>query len=99
MDQVSVLQRAREERSRRGDLLQRGAVVAEADDHRTRIEVAESFEQQVDALVADQLAEVEDRGLVAREELGEALGVSAVGEALVAGSVTASLVDEPFESS
>ena len=42
------------------------AVVAEADDHRAGVELLQRLEQQVDALVVEQLPEVEDGRLVAR---------------------------------
>ena len=60
------------------------AVVAEADDHGARVELAQRLEQQVDALVVEQLPEVDDRRLVVGEELGEPLGVAVVRQALVA---------------
>ena len=51
------------------------AVVAEADDHRARVHVAQRLEQNVDALVVEQLPEVDDGRLVAGEERRQALGV------------------------
>ena len=84
VDEVAVLERPGEERPRRGDALELLAVVAEADDHGARVELAQRLEQQVDALVVEQLPEVDDRRLVVGEELGEALGVAVVREALVA---------------
>ena len=60
------------------ELLELLAVVAEADDHRAGIELAQRLEQNVDALVVEQLPEVDDGRFVAGEELGEALGVPLV---------------------
>ena len=64
VDEMPVLERAGEERLARGQrarlLLQRAAVVAEADDHGARVEAADRVEQQVHALVHDQLPEVDD---------------------------------------
>src|SRR5439155_12306468 len=77
--------------------LELSAVVAEADDHRAGVEALEGLEQQVDALVADQLAEVEDRRATLREEGLEALGVSGVGLALVTRCVAAGFVDQARE--
>ena len=100
--EVAVLERAREERPRRRRGLELGAVVAEADDHRAGVEAAQRLEQEVDALVADQLAEVDDRRLVAGQELGEALGVPLVREPLLGvprvRGVAARLLDERAQS-
>src|SRR5205085_12190809 len=71
--------------------------VPEADDHGAGVEVAERFEQQVDALVVEELPEVDDRRLVGPEEGSEAFGVALVGEALISGVVAASLLDERRE--
>jgi hypothetical protein len=73
-----MFERSREERPRRRDRLQLVAVVAEADDHRLRVEAGERLEQQVHALVEDQLAEEHDRRALLREKLGEPLGVALV---------------------
>src|SRR5215213_5502820 len=81
--EVAVLESSGEERPLRPERLQLRAVVAEADDHRLRLEVVERLEQKVDALVVDELPEVDDRRLLAREEACEALGVAVVGQALV----------------
>ena len=62
-----------------GEPLELGAVVAEADDHGPRVDLAERLEQDVDALVAEELPEVEDRRLVGGEERLEPLGVPLVG--------------------
>src|SRR5436853_5879235 len=64
VDEMPVLEGAGEERPGRGNRLELSAVVAEADDHRAGVEALEGLEEQVDALVADQLAEVEDRWTV-----------------------------------
>ena len=87
MDEMPVLERPGEEhpvaRKRRGEPLELGPVVAEADDHRARVERGERLEQELDALVLDQLAEVDDRRPVAGEERREPLGVALVGQPLV----------------
>ena len=61
---MAVLERPGEEHPAGSELLgeplELAAVVAEADDHRARVERAERLEQQLDALVLDQLAEVDD---------------------------------------
>src|SRR5439155_26076293 len=75
---MPVLQRSREERSRRSDPLELGPVVPEADDNGAAPGLAERLEQNVDALVVEQLAEVDTGRLVAlepgREPLRAALG-------------------------
>ena len=58
------------------------AVVAEADDHGARVEPAQRLEQQLHALVLDQLPEVDDDRPVAGEERGEPLGVALVRQPL-----------------
>ena len=58
------------------------AVVPEADDHRTGVQLAQGLEQHVDALVVEELPEVDDGRAVAREKLGEAFGVAVVGQTL-----------------
>ena len=78
-----MLERTGEERSRRRRSLQLLAVVAEADDDRTGIDLTERVQQDVDALVVDELAEEDDRRLVTGEELREALRIPAVGMTLV----------------
>src|SRR5439155_11341793 len=94
--EVAVLQRAGKEGAGRRDGLELGAVVPEADDHSSGVEVAERFEQQVDTLVVEELPEVDDRRLVGLEELSEAFGVALVRETLVspARRIEASLVDQ-----
>ena len=79
---MTMLERSGEERSRRRQRLELGAVVAEADDDRASVDVAHRVEQHMDALVVEQLSEVDDRGLVSREELREALGVPFVRQPL-----------------
>ena len=70
VDEMAVLERPGEERlpgGQRARLLSSSrAVVAEADDHGARVEPAHRLEQQVDALVVDQLPEVDDDRAVAR---------------------------------
>ena len=76
---MPVLERPREEDVEPlGQLLELGAVVAEADDDRARIDPAQRLEQHLDALVPDQLAEVDDGRPVAGEERREPLGVALV---------------------
>ena len=50
---------------------------------RARVEPAQRLEQEVDALVLDQLPEVDDDRPVRREERGEPLGVALVRQPLV----------------
>ena len=99
--QVPVLERAGEERVRACELLELLAEVAEADDHRTRIQLAERLQQHVDALVVEELSEVDDGRAIAGEKLGEALGVVLVGQALarIAGiwSVATRFLEQPGE--
>src|SRR5918994_3721321 len=79
MDEVPVLERAGEERPRWRSSLELLAVVAEADDHGAGVEALERLEEDVDALVVEELAEVDDGRLVVGEELFEAFGVALVG--------------------
>jgi hypothetical protein len=99
--EVPVLQRSSEERPWGRDPLELGAVVAEADDDGAAPAFTESFEQDVDALVVEQLAEVENGRLVALEPGREALGVALVGKPLlrVAGvrRIAARLVEQVLE--
>src|SRR5436190_7112837 len=81
--EVTVLQRPSEERPRGRDPLELGAVVAEADDDGAAPAFTESFEQDVDALVVEQLAEVENGRLVALEPGREPLCVALVGKPLL----------------
>ncbi len=71
VDEVPVLQGAREQRPRRRGRLELRPVVAEADDHGAGVEALERLEEDVDALVVEELAEVDDRRLVAGEERRE----------------------------
>ena len=80
MRQVAVLERAGEEDATAGLPLELAAIVAEPDDDRARVEPVERLEQQLDALVLDQLPEVHDGRLVACEEGPEALRVPLVGQ-------------------
>ncbi len=59
------------------------AIVAEADDHGTGVEPLESLEQDVNALVQQELPEVDHRRPLAREERGESLGVALIRKTLV----------------
>ena len=68
VDEMAVLERACEERARTGRRLERLPVVAEADDHRAGVDVAQRLEQDVDALVVEQLPEVDDRRPVVLRE-------------------------------
>ena len=84
VDQVAVLERAGEERARRRDPLELVAVVAEADDQGPHVaELPQGVEEDVNALVVEQLPEVEDGRPVAREPLREPFGVALVGNPLV----------------
>ena len=83
VDQVTVLERAREEHVHSGHALQLCPVVAEAHHDRLRVQALEHLEQQVYALVLEQLAHVDDRRARLREEGPEALGVARIGQALV----------------
>ena len=70
--------------SRPGGLpLELGAVVAEADDHRPRVDPSQRLEQDLHALVLDQLAVVHDGAAVAGEERREPLRVALVRQALL----------------
>jgi hypothetical protein len=102
VDEVPVLERPREEHVSSGHCLKFAAIVAETDDHGPGVDALERLEQQVDALVPDQLAEVEERWILLGEELGEVLGVPLVGQALVGASrvrgVAPRLLDQIGES-
>ena len=80
---MAVLEGAREECARRRQRLERGAVVAEADDDGTHVESSQRFEQHLHALVLDQLPDVDDGRHVARERSLEACRVAAIGMTLV----------------
>ena len=82
MDQVPVLERPCEERVRAGEPLELLAVVAEADDHGAGVELPQRLEQHVNALVVEELPEVDDRRAIVGEELCEAIGVALVRQAL-----------------
>ena len=84
MPEVAVLERPGEERAERSERLELLAEVAEADDDRARVEAGDRLEQHLDALVLDQLPEVDDRRPFLGEEAGEALGVALVGKPLLA---------------
>jgi hypothetical protein len=75
---MAVLERAGEERAHAGRIRQRlelPPLGAEADDHGARLDVAERAEQHVDALLLDELAEVDDGRLLSGEERPDAGGV------------------------
>src|SRR5215208_2733874 len=101
VDEMAVLERAGEERPRRRYPLELVPVVAEPDDDGARVDIAERPEEEVHALVAEELADVDDGGLVVGEERGETLGVALVGETLLTisgvGRVTPALLDEAGE--
>src|SRR5919201_1683637 len=103
VDEVPVLQRPGEQGSRRRDPLQLVAVVAEADDDRSRLRLdfGQRVEEDVDAFVVQQLAEVENGRLVALEPGLEPLGVSLVREAFLGiagvGRVAARLLEQAPE--
>ena len=101
VDEVAVLEGAGEERPRRRGGLELGPVVAEADDHGLRLEPLQRLEQQVDALVPQELPEVDDRRAFGLEEGGETVGVPLVRQALVGVSrvrrVPARLVEQGRE--
>ena len=81
---MPVLERASEEDVETGrSLLELVPVVAEADDHRTRVQPTQRLQQNLYALVLDQLAVVDDRGPVAGEELREAQRVALVRQPFV----------------
>jgi hypothetical protein len=97
-----MLERPREEhRLRARHRLELGAVVAEADDDGAGVDALERLEEHVDALVPQELPEVDDGRRVAGQERGEPLRVALVGEALVrvvgVRGVLPSLGDEPGE--
>ena len=64
---------------RSGASFELDAVVAEADDHGARVDVAQRLEQELDAFVLDQLAEVDDRRLVAGEKSPEPFRIAFIG--------------------
>src|SRR3954463_357949 len=55
LDEMPVLERAREERSRRRQRLELFSIVPEADDDGLHVEALQRLQQQVDSLVEDQL--------------------------------------------
>ena len=63
--------------------LERRALRPEADDHGARVEPAQRPQEHVDALLRDQLPEVDDRRPVVRQESLEAPGVPLVRQALL----------------
>ena len=101
MNEVPVLERAGEERPRRCDSLELGAVVAEADDDGARAGLAEGIEKEMDTLVVEELAEVENGRLVTLEPGREPLGIAFIRQPLfgVRGvrRVAAGLLQQPSE--
>ena len=75
---MPVLEGPGEERPGRGDELELLPVIAEADDHCARVHAAKRLQQDVDALVVQELAEVDDGRLVRGEEFLEARRVAVV---------------------
>ncbi len=84
VDEVAVLECAREERSLGRHRLELAPVIAEADDHSSSVDAVQRLEQDVNALVLDQLADVDDAGIVVGEERHEASEVALVGKPVVA---------------
>src|SRR4051794_16593342 len=83
--QVAMLERPGEEGAERSPRLELLAEVAEADDDGARGEPGDRLEQHLDALVLDQLPEVEDRRPPpVREEPGEAPEIALVRKPLLA---------------
>ena len=77
---MAVLERAGKEDAAAGPALELDAEVPEPDDDRTRVDPGERLEQKLDALVLDQLPEVDDGGLVPRKKGRQALRVPLVGQ-------------------
>src|SRR4029077_14662732 len=75
-----MLERAGEERARRRERLELPAGVAEADEQGPRVKAGERVDQNLDALVLDQLSEVDDGRLLEGEEALKAVGVPLVGQ-------------------
>ena len=85
--QVPVLERPREEHpdvERPRQRLERRPLGAEPHDHGPRVQPVDGLEQDVDALLLDQLAEVDDGRRVAVEERREPAGIPFVRPALLA---------------
>ena len=78
-----MLERPGEGRPPGREALQLLAVVPEPDDQHPGVEIAHSLEEHVDALVQEQLAEVEDRRPIALEERCEPFGIALVRATLV----------------
>ena len=82
--EVPVLERSREEDIEAGGArLQLGAVVTEADDHGARIQAAQRLEQDMHALVLDELPVVDDRGPLAGKKPAQAQRIPLVRKSLV----------------
>ena len=83
---MPVLERAREQRldpELAGTTFEDVALWTESDHHHAGVEPLHRLQQDVDALLGDELAEVHDGRLLAREERGEPTGVAVVGEPLL----------------
>ncbi len=99
--EVTMLERTGEKRPGRCERLQRVAVGPESDDHEPRIDVRHRLEQDLHALLLDQLAEVDDRRLLGREERCQARRVALVRQTFLGvrriGPILACLVDQRRE--
>ncbi len=102
--EMAVLERPREQRLDAmvgGERLERGALGTEADDDETGVESRQRLDQDLHALLLDQLAEVDDDGLARHEEALEPVGVALVGQALLGVArvrrITASLLEQRGE--
>src|SRR6476646_1915056 len=97
MPEVAVLERPGEERAERSERLEPLAEVAEADDDRAHVEAGDRLEQHLDALVLDQLPEVDDGRALVGEEAREPRGVALVGKSLVGVAGARRTVPRPLE--
>jgi hypothetical protein len=79
--EMAVVQRTGEERPLGRLFLELPAIVAEANDHRARIELLERFEEHVDALVVQKLPEVDDGWRVGCEERRQPFRITLVRQA------------------
>src|SRR6266511_5112753 len=80
---MAVLERPGEERPLGSNSLELGPVIPEADDDCARLYLLERLEEDVDALVTEQLAEVEDGRVRPCEEGLDPFGVPLVGKTLL----------------
>src|SRR5437763_8433582 len=83
MHEMSMLERSREQRARRCEAFELVAVIAEADDHGARVDVGERLQEHVDALVVEELAEIQHGRLVRFEEARKTCRVVRVGQAMI----------------